>query len=305
MTIATKHYPHALVLPGSPNKEIVQFDSAEPNNELAELIEHASGDPLPSFVGFMNSKPGFTFTSSQLKTLLDELSAAAVVKSYIGSNVDIEFREGNLGGSRIAIATTTHIRGRCGNAVLAWESLSAQHDSKATLRGRIVMLSADGTTKPLTWTDSVAVTSTAKVQHIYTLGPLKVNGSFIGGGRSAEWNNRLTLEEAASDGEPFNTWVDIDKYQPQLMYRARNTKLLVDFNDPTAVTSLTLFLRKKLANGYIVPDATEEHIAITATAGVAIATGVTGENGGETQLMVNFNQDTGSVFSIDTTAAIA
>lgn len=302
MTIATKHYPHALILPGSPNKEIVQFESASPNEELTELIAHASGDPLPSFVGFMNAKPGFTFSSTQLKTLLDELSAAAVVKSYIGSNLDIEMREGTIGGARIAIATTTHLRGRCGNAVLVWESLSAQHDGQASLSGRVVMLSADGTTKPLTWTNAVAVTGTTKVQHIYTLGPLKINGSFVGGGRSAEWNNRLTLDESASDGEPFNTWVDIEQYQPQLIYRARNAGLLATYNDPVAVTSCTLFLRKKLANGYVVPDATEEHIAITTTAGVCKARGATGD---EVELLLNFTQDTGAVFAIDTTAAIA
>lgn len=303
MTIGTKHYPHAIVLPGTPNKEIVQFESADPNEELTELIAHASGDPLPSFAAFMNAKPGITFSSSQLKTLLDELVAGGtVVKSYIGSNVDFEFREGTLGGVRVAIATTTHLRGRCGNAVLVWESLSVQHDQQAMMGGRVAMLSSDGVTKPLTWTDGVAISATTKVGNIYTLGPLKLNGSFVGGGQSAEYNNRLTLDESASDGEPFNTWLDVDNFQPQLVYRARNAALLSTYNDPTAITSATLFLRKKLANGYVVPDATEEHIAITGTAGVVKARGA---SGGTVELVLNFIQDSGVVIAVDTTAAIA
>jgi len=303
MTVAATHYPHALILPGTPNVEIVQLDSAEPNDNLNELIAHASGDPLPSFVGFMDAAPGFGFTSTQIANLLDEVATLGVAVDYAGSNVDVEYREGNNAGLRQAIATTTHLRGRCGNAMLAFESLSAQQGQPATFRGRMYFRSSDGVTKPITWTDGVAITATQKVDSVYTLGPLKLNGSFVGGGQGAEWNNRLQVEEVRGDGEPFPTYTEIDNFRTMLTYRARNTALLATYNDPTAVTSLTLFLRKKLLNGYVVPDGTAEHIALTAAAGVVKA--VSAAEKGVTELQILLNQDSGALFAIDTTAAIA
>lgn len=302
MTIPATHYPHAIILPGG--AEIVQLNSVEPNANLNELIAHASGDPLPSFTGVMDAAPGLSFETTQIKDILDAVSTLGVIANYSGSNLDVEYREGQTGGTRIAIASTTHLRGRCTNASLCFESLSAQQSQAASLRGRLYFLSSDGITNPITWTDGVAVTGTAKVQHMYTLGPVKINGSMIGGGQSMEWDNRLTIDEARSDGEVFPTYHDVETYMTQVIYRSRNTALLSTFRDPTPITSWTSFLRKKKSNGDLVANATEEHIALSAADGVVQARSASGEKG-IVELIAHFAQDSGTLFSVDTAAAIA
>lgn len=302
MTVPATHYPHAIIIPSGP--EIVQLNSAEPNANLNELIAHASGDPIPSFTGIMDSAPGFSFGTSQIKDILDEVATDAVIANYSGSNVDVEYREGVSGGTRAAIATTTHLRGRCANASLLFESLSAQQGQPAELRARLAFLSSDGLTNPITWTDGVAITATDKVQHQFTLGPLKLNGSFIGGGQGMEWDNRLTIDEAMADGEVFPTYHDVESYVTQIVYRTRNTALLATYNDPVAITSCTAFLRKKAANGYLVANATEEHIGLTAATGFVKARTASGAKS-IVELVLQFNQSAGALFTVDTTAAIA
>lgn len=304
MSITTTHYPNAIVLPGSPAKKIVQLEDVVPNANYQDLVLRASGEVFPSYTGALTASPDFTFGTTQLKTILDELSANGLVKDYGGGNLDIEYREGKNAGLREAIATTTNIRGRCPNAMLAFLSLSADQGAPARMRCRLAMRSTDGITGPITWTDGVAISAEDPVQHIYTLGPLKINGSLIGGGQSVEWNNQLSINDVAGDGEIFPSYTEVAGSEAQVIFRARNAGLMTTFQSPVPISSLTMFLRKGANDGMLVANSTQEHIALTAAAGVVKARTASGD-ATSVELICHLRHVDGVLFTVDTTAEIS
>lgn len=300
MATSTLYYPHAIVLPSG--VEVVQLEDMTPAQNIRDILGFSTGDPLPSYSGSEDATPDLTFSSSQLADLLPLMTIYGCMADLSAGNVDIEYRSGNNRGAREAIASAEHIRGRmASNAAMVLQSLSATQGGRATGRFRVLPL-WDGTNDPIQWTSGVAVTATDKVQHYYTMGPIKLNGSFVGSVTSMNWENNVRLNEMSSDGEVYPTFADVDSLAPTVNFRVRNTALHATYKNGAALTALIVYLRKKLSSGYNVADATAQHIALTAAAGTVKSRQISGR---ELEISCQLTQSAGAVYTISAASAIA
>lgn len=305
MTVAAVYYPHALLLPGSVT--ITQLEDVTPNCGLSELVEFSAGATGPQFTGSHEGKPDLRFSTTQISDLLSLIDVLSIAADLSSGNCDLMYVKGKDKDSRVAAATTEHLRARMqSNAFLAWEGFSVSQGALARLRCRLVPV-YDGTNNPLVFTAGVANAGANAVSQLYTLGPISINSSELGGVESCEWNNNISYEEISSDGDEWSTYCGIDRHAPTITIPCRNTALAASFGPKgTALTALSVTLKKKAAAGINTADATEEHITFSASAGMVKWRQVTSDKA-RCELMIQLAQASagGACFSFDTTSAIS
>jgi hypothetical protein len=303
------YYPHAIYASGL--FLITQLSDVEPGHNFQDLTEFAAGQVGPQFTGSHMASPDNRFTTSQIKSILDATSAGDynVSRDLSGVSVDTEYKAGDKFGARIADANLAHFRMRAQeNTMIAWESLSARQGGLAELRCRMVHLynSATGN-DPLVAASGVALTNVSAVNHLFTLGPVRINGTVMEGVQEATLDNRLAYEECAGEGDEFLTYVGIDQYAPQFRFLSRNLAYLDTYGERgTALSSWYWWLKKKVASGINVPDATVEHILFAATVGTIKARRVMagGKPHSEVTIDLAMSAQNTAAFTVDTTSDI-
>lgn len=274
MSTPVVYYPHAVQLAGAGT--LVQISDVTPSHNFQDLAEYAASDPSPSFTGTHQASPDNRFSTTQLKTLLDAVKTASggklnVVRDLSDGIVLVEFKAGENLGSRIAADANGGITFEMlNNAVVWWESLSARQGSVATARVRLaaIFLPQSGN-DPMTPAINQDITGTAAVNHLFTLGPIAINGSTLYGVEEMDWNNGIAYEEVGDSGEPFLTYIGTRAIAPVVRVMTNDLSVLNTYGTRgTAISSaVNVYLRKKLVSGINVPNATAEHIRLQITAG--------------------------------------
>lgn len=268
MTTSVVYYPHAIYLPGG--TVITQLSDVQPGHNFMDLTEFAAGQPVPQFTGTHQAAPDNKFSSSQVKAIMDACTDYNIAKDYSAGNVDVEFKAGINLGVRQAEAALTHIRARAAsNTMLVWESFTARQGQVTELRCRLVHVfnSASGV-DPLVFTNSLALAQVSAIAYLFTLGPVKLNGSFLESVEEVTWNNNVEYEEVTDSGDAFLTYVGVKRTRPTISIMTRDLRTISTFGTRgTALSALSVFLRKKLASGINVPDATAQHLSLIAAAG--------------------------------------
>lgn len=302
-------YPHAIYVAGLAS--LTQLESVEPIHGFEDLLAFASGQVGPQYSGTHQGKPGLPFRTTQLKDILDLVVAGNynVSRDVSGDgNVDLELKAGDNLNAREADNANLHIRARMqANAMVTVEQITARQSglAEATIRVSCVYKVATGN-DPLVFTNTVALSVVSDVSHLFTLGPIKLNGSFIEGVEEWTLDNRIEYEVVHSDGFGFPYYCGIKNYSPQLKFRARDARIMNTFGTRgTALSALSLFCRKKVKSGFEVADATEEHIKFTATTGTIKATGLGDKTSAEVAVDLTMSAQNTAAYSIDTTAAIS
>lgn len=276
MSIAQLHYLHGVLFPGA--QFLSQLGSAAPATNLDELIAYGSGHPDPLFVGTKGGKPDIPISSTQLKTLLD-LCGSSFIADLSAGNTDLFYKKAADLGVRQLAASTVHTRIRMSQGAFYWDTITAEHQGEAELSGRIVP-TWDGTNAILIPAGSIALSGTPTAAEQYTLGPVKLNGSFIPG--IARWSLGLQTrtKEAGDGGEDAITFFGIEQRQPVLEVMSDDIDAWVNYGiSGLALTSLVFYLRAKTLDGVNVANGTPSHISFTATNGkVCVANSSGGGN---------------------------
>lgn len=261
MTMAAKYYLHGIQLPDG--TWITQLTDTTPTPNINYLTEYSAGEVVPSFRGAQGAKPEITFTTPQIKTILD--ACGMIGASQAAGNVDLYYREAVNLGTRTAIAVAQHMRLRCVKAFLHWTRISAQQDQPATIACRLVP-TFDGTTVPLVAISNAAIAAQGLASEQYTLGPVQLNAAAIGGVTGWDLELNPTLSEEASDGEDFLSWVGVERHDPVLSVTPRR---LADWATAglsgLALTAAVFYLRKRQPDLVrVYTDATAGHIKFSA-----------------------------------------
>jgi len=302
MALANTYYPHAILFGASPT--ITQLTDVDASNNVQDFMEFSASEFGPQFVGLMAANPNINFTTRDLKTVFDDLDDEDLAVNLSAGNVDLWYKQGKPLGTRTADITAAHIRARLTtNAMAYWRSFRVRQGQAAELACSLVT-QWDGTNDPLIFTGSTALSGTSAVNQVYSLGLVDINGTDLTGVTSVDWDNNVRLETISSDGEAFPGFVGIETMSPEITIETMDTTQLATFDlRGTALTGLTVYLRKMQRDNIFVIDATAEHIKISATDGIVYGEGVRGSPG-EARLTVKLQKPAGQLFTIDTASAI-
>lgn len=269
MSTSVVYYPHAIYFPAG--TVITQISDVQPGHNFMDLTEFAAGQAVPQFTGTHQAAPDNKFSTSQVKAIFDACTDYNIAKDYSGlGNVDVEYKAGINLGVRQADAGLVHIRARAAsNTMLVWESFTARQGQIVELRCRVVhVFNAATGADPLVFTNSLALTQASAIAYLFTLGPIKLNGTFLNAVEEVTWNNNIEYEEVTSDGDGFLTYCGIKRTRPTLSIMTRDLANISTFGTRgTALSALSVFLRRKLLSAINVADATATHLSLTADTG--------------------------------------
>jgi hypothetical protein len=279
---------------------IYELEDATPSSEVEELVGMSAGFPEPLWRGVKGMKPRIKFSTPQLGTMLGVFNAGAgapYVADQSAGNTDLWYQDATNLGGRTSAASTAHQRFRATKACAYWTKLSAKHQDDAKIDCELLPI-FDGTNPPLAAAGSLALTGAPIGNERYTLGPVKINGTLLGGLQEATLNSGVKANEEGSDGDLYLTWVGLDTTNPILELTGRTIEWWNTYGPVTAISSITLFLLQKSATGnWANTNTPAKHIAITGTAGTIIADSVSGKKA-STKLKIGFAAPSASSSSL-------
>jgi len=305
----TRYYLHGILLPSGSLISQLEDHSAGVNNE--ELVGYSSGHIHPLFRGVNSQSPGVTFTSTAIGQVLDAIIAGGdnYIRDLSAGNTDVEYRQGKSLGFRYATSDAYNERLRLAKAFLSWDTIAADHGRDARISCRLVGL-YDLTNAPMVQVGSGTLTGVPAITSFYTLGPVKVNGSWLESDIGWSLASGLTYEEGGSSGLLWPTYGGGQQLNQVLTLTRRGKPWGGLSSLGSAITSLVFYLRAKAADGQgNIADGTAQHIKFTATNGVLLPDTATGAGNNATQnsSRIGIRAASGSVdcLAIDTASVIA
>ncbi len=262
MSVPSLYVLHGLITP-----TLSFYSQIEDGRIAANLItseQFAAGHPQPLAVHTYGMRPEIPFSTKQLATLLGD---CGLFGAGISGNVDFFLKKVSDLSTRVANATTQHLRYRAAKSLIYWTGLSVEQNGDAMAQVRVVP-AYDGTNAPLVAAGSVALSGTPTASEIFTLGPVKINGSLISGVEGVSLELNCELYEIASDGESYLSLVAIKRQNPMLTIRGVNAVNQVTYTlAGAALTSWSFALRRMTTDAGPVADGTSSHIVISGAGG--------------------------------------
>ena len=266
MGVNNLYYLGGILLPSG--TLISQINSGTPATNTDGLTGYASGLPYPLFRSIRAQQPDVPFTSPAVGSILTEIltSGTYYALGLSSSNTDLFYRQGQNLGFRYADGASQHERLRMTRGLLFWQTISATHRQDAEISCRIIA-AYDGTNAAIQQVGTGTLSGTPAASEFYTLGPVKLGGSWLGGEQSWSLASGLQPEQVGAAGETADSFIG-----------AKMTDDIATINfigkpwagygiSGSAITSIILYLRRKTADGHNVPDATASHIKITSAYG--------------------------------------
>jgi len=312
MTDTLMFFPHAIDF--ADGDLITQLTNVTPSYGFQDIVEFSAGDTSPMWSGSLSSAPAVAFSTRQIKSILDLADPAAVhgngkVVAYdaqdASDTIEVYLRKGEAYGLRESDATVEHEKVQLTQGFMSWSTISAQQNQLAEIACQLVA-TYDANNDPLIFTQSALTGITKAVNHLFTLGPIKLNGTALMGGlQGFTLSNNAAIIPVFDSGISFPRYIGIASFSPTIVARVRDATLMRSIGTRgAAVTSLTCYLRKLSASAIAVADATQEHISFSATAGTVKARQV--DNQGLVDLFIQLHKPDAIThpYTFDTTAAI-
>lgn len=261
-------YLHGIVLPGG--ALVSQMTDVSPALNSDRLVAFASGHPEPLFVGKRKQTMDIPFTTRAVGTLLSTIAAGGnpYCIDLSASPVDLFYRKGKPLGMVYDLGDTEHHRLRVTKGFLYWQRIRAQHRQDATIQCRLLPL-FDGTNNPILSAGTVALGTTPAIAEEYTVGPVKLNGSWIGGIQELEIALNEQVEEVSGDGEVFERYGALRTVAPTATIRTIREPFANLTVAGVALTGLDMFLTRKQPDLANYPASSAVHLKISATKGFA------------------------------------
>lgn len=268
-------YNYMLASVVTPGGQISQIVDQNIDPGIQEMIESGSGTPDTEFVAIGEAKPMMGFTSTAIAQALGICGLSAYA---ITSATDFYLQKIDQGGVRAS--GNSHIKLTMTKGLLVPRSLDAsQGKDPAKISYDLYAISTDGTTAPIAIAVSQALPTIDPVSQLFTVGPVKINGSALAGIQSLKWDLQMKEECIASDGEVYPTFAGITTRQPRCGINGLDLTALNTFGiTGLALTSFSTYFTKIARNGTRVANGTAEHIKISGVDGMLIPRGAKGSN---------------------------
>ena len=232
------------------------------NPGVQKVLQSGDGRVDNIFVAAGKVQPLATFTSTQIKTVID--TCGIIGKKIDATNIlKIYFQQYDLGGTRKTGSTLMMMTVNSGLLVPTTITLEDGQPGEAALELHAVW---DGTNKPFVISTGVAAPAAPIPTEFFTTGPIQLNGVATEGVQTITLDFGNSVIKKGGDGEVYDTFVAIDKRAPKITYTLTDVTLAntqtIDGVGQSASDSIVYFT-KMAAGGTRVADVTAEHIKIT------------------------------------------
>ncbi|TXH41658.1 MAG: hypothetical protein E6Q97_37110 [Desulfurellales bacterium] len=300
MALQRVYYPAAIQLP---SPEITHISDMAPSRNYQVVVERTAGSPTPCFVGVETADPDLSFTTRQLKTVLDVCTSKYICRDLSAGTVDIWYRAGKAMDIREAPTTAVHLVGRLTqSAMLCWSSLRVATGSTADMSARIVTARRASVVDPMIWLGSQQLPTLSGCNRIYGMGPVRLNGNLLEGVTGWTLGINPTMEPIRSDGAKTNTYQGIREYHPVVTLNSNNAAEIADSSfGGDSFNTLELFLQHMTSTNMFNAVDSGTHIKITVYGGLKTVDGITGAVAATSPMFHSVGDDP---ILIDTSASI-
>lgn len=281
MSLPRVHYPHALVLPdGGGTLSISHLDDTDLSLNQQIVTQNSAGYPTICFAAISQYSPQFSFTTTQLKPLVDELITALATDSrmlnlaYGASTLDMWYAAGRPSGFRMADDDTEHIRARfTPAAILYWDSLRARQGSFAMFNMRLLSI-YDGAQDSVQFTTGPVTGIAAGCGNLYTLGPVYINSTQVKGITDVNIQSNCTLEQVTDSGNKSVNYISHRDYNPTVMLETNDmTELSSVLPGGTSFTTMEIYFKKMSSADVHEAHGSAVHLKVTAFGGLRYVPG--------------------------------
>lgn len=305
MSVSTLHVLHGIDIAGT---FISQLTGSTPSPQINTLLGEPAGNVQPQFISNAGQEPVVSFSSTQIKSLLD-LAGVGMYDASSG-NTDLYYKKAKNLSTRENAASSVHTRLRMANAGLVLSRISAGHDREASVDAMLVN-PYDGSNQPIVPAGSIALSGTPAYTQSFRAGPVFLNGSQIYGVEDVTIDFGHTMISRGGDGELYPTFAGIRRFAPSITIRTPDLSAWTSHIglNGVAISSLSVYLRKLTPNGAgPVADGTAQHMKFAATAGLATIENTSGGGNDDAVTGVRFGlvapSDTGSALTFSSAIAI-
>ena len=237
-------------------------------NAATMQTEPTAGSIYPVQTSIQEIKAGFRFTSHNVSTALGILGFLGIPLS---AQVPAELYEINYGDDGFIVAGSNHRKIAFSTGRAIWRTLSVANRQDAQIEIEVFGLSPDGSTNPAVFTEGVAAPAAVDDAR-HTIAFATLGGISMGCVTDLRIESGLTITPEGCKSDIFDTRMGVQSVVPKIMVTTLAAQLVGSgagkINLPGIAAThanTSLKLRKRVnKTGTFVPDATAEHIAITA-----------------------------------------
>ena len=259
------HKAHALKIGANWIGGIV---SAAFTNAPTMQTEPTAGSIYPLQTSIQEIKAGFRLTSHNVSTALGILGFLGIPLS---AQVPAELYEINYGDDGFIVAGSNHRKIAFSTGRAIWRTVSVANRQDAQIEIEVFGLSPDGSTNPAVFTEGVAAPAAVDDAR-HTIAFATLGGISMGCVTDLRIESGLTITPEGCKSDIFDTRMGVQSVVPKIMVTTLAAQLVGSgagkINLPGIAAThanTSLKLRKRVnKTGTFVPDATAEHIAITA-----------------------------------------
>lgn len=277
MSVSSQHRLDKVVWPST--VEFSQLRNTSYDANIESLLEAPAGHPFDMFGADMSQKPKINFETNDLATLL-----ANVGVNGLALGASTYFFKLSTAVGTVARATTSHSKIVVASSLAYFSQIRLPHNGPGTAQVTVCAV-YDGSNEPFVASGSQALSGNITATSYHGAGPLSLNGTAVTGIQEITIENQVTLQEAGSDSELYDTFIGVEKVRTAVVIK---TFSLVNWGAVLGLnglalngsTGLTLFMRKFAAGGTRVANGTAQHIKAVGAAGRAIPVNTQGSDSG-------------------------
>lgn len=279
MAVANRYQCEKLVLNAATDVLIPQVSAFALNPGIEKLVAERSGNVDPVYIALTHgSGPALTGSTQAIAIFWGQCGISGVALS--GTNtLEAYLRQMAFAGTRSAGSTCQKLA--IASGLLIPTSLSAGHQSPASISFAAYAVSSDGVAEPITYTESTALAAATATEQLFFAGVCKYNSTTVKSD-SIEMDFGIDVEASGDSGLLFNDFVGIRSRGITIRQTTRDLDALYDlFSDSgdlrpgvTTSTNTVVYLRKDAAGAGRTAAATGAHISLTPTEGVLTLDGI-------------------------------
>lgn len=266
---------------GSGGFRLAGIEDSRADTGFTEVLNNSAGQVDPTYVAAMMSRPMVSATLTEIETAITNgvfFDGFEFPQTTIITTVDLFFTQFDECATRLGGAD--HFRVRMNKGCIIPTQITATQDAEATMAFDIHAV-FDGTNDPFVFGEGIALPATPSIDQKFTLGPAKINGTFLDALQGMTFDFGIEIIKQSSSGLVFPLFVAIQRRVPRFTFQTNDITALLDFGitgTPQSVTDSVVFLRKIQEGAARVADLTAEHISFTIDDGMIWVTNAGGSN---------------------------